>query len=413
MQQSPMPQSFEATRFSARVVAASDCDPIDIAAWAALEARAAEPNAYLSPYFVLPAARHLTPDRAPLVLFVERTTAHSRELVGVGIFNEAESAGLFPARKLVAYQSQHSFLGGLLLDRDCTAPALQTMLRFVGETMPHCQGIELPHVWADGPLSDLRSTAPQSFTFAPRARGAVARSILVPGECLAQLGGRALKSRVRDLNRRMRRLQERGTVGWRWHRDEGVPDEAVEAFLALEHMDWKGEEGSSLRSSPRGEAFFREVVAGFASARRALFTELTLDGAAIASTCNLISGNVGFGFKIGWNPDFRAMSPGWLNEIEFMRHAPTHFGDIAYFDSGASPSSFINDLWLTRRTLTTLSVPTRVLGACTLLVRDMAGRLKRSLSGPGSSPGVDATNPAATDGNTDRRWLAPARSLAA
>jgi Acetyltransferase (GNAT) domain len=211
----------------------------------------------------------------------------------------------------------------------------------------------------------------------------------------------------------MRRLRERGTVGWRWHRDQGIPDESVEAFLALEHMDWKGEEGSSLRSCPRGEAFFREVVAGFASARRALFTELTLDGAAIASTCTLISGNVGFGFKIGWNPDFRAMSPGWLNEIEFMRHAPTDFGDIAYFDSGAGPSSFINDLWLTRRTLTTMNVPTRVRGACRLLVRDLAGRLKRSLSGPRLSPGVDVTNPAATDGDTNRRCLEPARSLAA
>jgi len=136
-----------------------------------------------------------------------------------------------------------------------------------------------------------------------------------------------------------------------------MPEEAIEAFLSLEHMGWKGDEGSSLRSRPEDEAFFREVVSGFASEGRALFIEVTFDGVPIASICNFIAGNVGFGFKIGWDPGFRAASPALINELELMRHASAAFADIVYFDSGASPTSFINELWLARHRVGTILIP--------------------------------------------------------
>ena len=95
---------------------------------------------------------------------------------------------------------------------------------------------------------------------------------------------------------------------------------------------------------------------------------------AIASLCNLVSGDVGFGFKIGWNPEFKAYSPGVLNEVEFIRHAPEAFADISYFDSGSSADSYINGLWPTRRPLATATLASAPLAR---LVTDGAWSARR------------------------------------
>src|SRR5690348_6216736 len=60
------PPSFTVREFDARAVPAEV-----ISGGTALESRALEPNAYLSPHIVLPAARHLDPELPVLVLVVE------------------------------------------------------------------------------------------------------------------------------------------------------------------------------------------------------------------------------------------------------------------------------------------------------------------------------------------------------
>jgi len=365
-------------RFSTRVVAADHICNEDVAAWAALESHAIEPNAFLSPYFVIPAARHLTPNQPPLVFFVERMAAGEVgcELVGVGVFTESAATKHTPVRRLVGYRSRHSFLSGLLLDREHAVQALEAMLAFIRKSLPHCKAIELPLALSDGLLAGPGGTAVQASMHAPRIAKVEPRAILVVADCAGNLRDKTLAARIRDIDRRQRRLRERGEVAWRWHREARIPAKAVEAFLSLEHMGWKGDKGSSLRSRPEDEAFFREAVNWFASEGRTLFIEVTFDGVPIASLCNFISGNVGFGFKIGWDPAFRAASPALINELELMRHAPTDFGDIDYFDSGASATSFINELWPARRRVATISIPTGWVGAYALAFTDWSARLK-------------------------------------
>jgi hypothetical protein len=122
------------------------------------------------------------------------------------------------------------------------------------------------------------------------------------------------------------------------------------------------------------------MVAGFAAERRVLFTELTLDGVAIAAACNFVSGRLGFAFKIGWNPELRAYSPGWLHEVEFMRNAGTLLRDLEYIESGATTDSYINELWLERRPLATLSIPLRLGGSLAMSGMTSLRFMKRRLS---------------------------------
>ena len=368
-----------------RVVPVTRITDADVGAWAALEASAIEPNAYLSPHFVLPAARHLEPGREVLVFLVERPNGSAADLSAVAVLTTARPSWRCPMRRLVDFQSKHSFLGGLLLDRACAERALHTLLHFLRREFPRFKTLQFSQVWHDGMLAHHATPGGSSALYQPRVIGVQSRAVLVPAHAKDILRNKSVATKVKDCRRRQRRLSEIGPVEWRFHRHAGIPAEATESFLALEHMGWKGSEGTSLRSSAAQEAFFREMIAGFASERRAVFTELTLGGKVIASTCNLISGTAGFAFKIGWDPEYKRYSPALLNELELMLQADTLLSDLQFVDSGAEPDSYINELWPERRQLQSLCFPTQPSGAvlthllnCLRTLRNEAQRLRQA-----------------------------------
>jgi CelD/BcsL family acetyltransferase involved in cellulose biosynthesis len=376
---SSAPRGPSPAHWQVRRLPPGDLTTRDLAAWADLESRAAEPNAYLSPHFVLPALRHLDRGAHTSVYLIDRVAAGGRETVGAGVLCRERGSRFLPLPHLIAYRCEHSYLSGLLLDRAWTGEALSALLEQLRALEPLACGLELPMVWTDGPLARAALQDP--------ARGAVLfpgveqdeRAILVLAEACPELIQRALGSHRKDTDRRMRRLRERGEVQWRWHRGDSVPA-ALDAFLALEHAGWKGEEGTSLRSRPADEAFFREAVRGFASDGRALFTELTVNGVPIASTSNFLSGRGGFGFKIGWDPEYKTFSPGILNEVEFVRGAATAFADLEYFDSGAGAESYINRLWPSRRRMGHLIVPSTLPAKLAVAVTKRLSAMKRRVA---------------------------------
>jgi hypothetical protein len=93
------------------------------------------------------------------------------------------------------------------------------------------------------------------------------------------------------------------------------------------------------------------MIDGFRKDGRLFFTELCLDGVVIASATNLISCGAGFHFKVAMHPGYAKMSPGVLNEVELIRHAPALCGALSYIDSGAEEGSYIDQLWAGRRIL--------------------------------------------------------------
>ncbi|TXC65119.1 GNAT family N-acetyltransferase [Piscinibacter aquaticus] len=352
-----------------------DLSARDVQAWVALEARAAEPNAFLSPHFILPALRHLDPQIKPMALFVERVFAGQRELLGVAVLRRTAGTRSFPLSHWIAYASRHSYLSGLLVDQERPDEVIETVLHHLDRKGGH-NGLELPRVELDGRVG--RALA-ESVLVGHGVDAGIGerRAVLHPASAGPALVKQVFGKRAKDLERRMRRLREQGEVNWRCHRGAGMPAAVVEDFLALEHAGWKGSEGTSLRANAPDERFFREMVAGFAEEQRAVFTEVVLDGRAIASACHFLSGGAGFCFKIGWDPQYRAFSPGILNEVEFIRHAPEVFADVGFFDSGASEDSFINELWPERRTLGTITLTTAPLARWVAQTASSAHRLRR------------------------------------
>jgi hypothetical protein len=127
-----------------------------------------------------------------------------------------------------------------------------------------------------------------------------------------------------------------------------VTPAAVDRFLTLEALGWKGDEGTAMLSKPADMRFFRAVVERLAGENRVFFSELWCGDDIVASNSNFIAGDMGFAFKVGWDPGFRDQSPGILNELQFMEGFADAMPDIACVDGGAQPGSFIDGLWAGR-----------------------------------------------------------------
>src|SRR5262249_20934562 len=139
-----------------------------------------------------------------------------------------------------------------------------------------------------------------------------------------------------EVRRKRRRLAEHGAVSWCLTMGAEVGAEHAERLLALEHNGWKGEKGESMLSDPDHAQFCRQMVDGFRGAGRGFFCELMVGGRVIATANYLTSGDAGFAFKIGWDPEYAKCSPGILNEVEFVERAGDgRLSALQYIDSGA------------------------------------------------------------------------------
>jgi GNAT acetyltransferase-like protein len=377
------------TPLRVRCVLLTRLEPADIDAWASLEQRALEPNAYLSPYFILPAVRHLVSPRDArntAVVLIETGSPATPTLVGVGVFVRSMGTASFPLPHLRAFMSPHSFLTGLLVQREEAEQVVAAFFRYFCRWGTPWHGVEFDHRDTAGPQAQLMAEAAARAGARWHGRWTSYRATFVPswgGEEFLQ--SRLSGHRVRHFRQMRRRLERSGIVSWRALVGRQVQEPSIERFLEMEHMGWKGEAGTSLRACRSHESFFREMIANFRKDERLFFTELAVDDIVVASTTNLISGASGFAFKIGWHPEYAKASPGLLNEVEFIRHAPGAFGDLSWIDSGAEAGSFIEQLWPGRRELSSGFYGTTSLGRTTLRGIDGLRALKRRRGSSGDS----------------------------
>ena len=314
--------------------------------WSELEGRSIEQNAYLSPYFILPALKHFPPRGKPIIVFIERGKDTESELLGVGVFECSPRTIRLPVRHLKAYRSPHTYLTGLMIDKEHFRETTNAFFSFFHDSRADWCGVELVNRMKDTELAYQFDIAASEFDMCWFEYSSQRRPILLPERSGDANLKTVLSSRRRKtLRQNLRRLNELGKVEWRVAVGQEIEPACIDTFLQLEHMGWKKESGSSLLSHANHEAFFREMMNGFAQAGRAFFAELSMNGKVISSTSNLISGCAGFGFKIGWDEAFSKLGPGTLNEVEFMKYFPELLPNIKYVDSGAEDGSYIAELW--------------------------------------------------------------------
>jgi hypothetical protein len=162
----------------------------------------------------------------------------------------------------------------------------------------------------------------------------------------------------KDLRRREKRLAETGKVEYTSLDAGSNIDSWINDFMAVEAGGWKGNEGSALASNNDSRSFFVRVAREGFSRGRIMMLSLRVDGQPIAVKFNLLAQRGAFALKIGYDEGFARYSPGLLLEVENIRRLH-NAAEVEWMDSCAvADHAMINRLWLDRRVIQTLLIPT-------------------------------------------------------
>ncbi len=119
------------------------------------------------------------------------------------------------------------------------------------------------------------------------------------------------KSRVKDIERNLRRLRETGTVDFERAYEPEQVKQRIEQFLALEQSGWKGQSGTAFLSKDRDTEFARMAFGGNGPT---VVDSLLLDGTPIAMSINMSNGATLFTLKCAYDENYRKFSPGLVLE---------------------------------------------------------------------------------------------------
>lgn len=345
-----MLQSPATSKLKARSTRIQNLTARELSDWQELEDHAVESNPFLSPLFVLPASRYLTPDADIHVILVEKRRGDATALVGVGLFERRRASRLLPLPHLKAYQPPGTTLTGLLVHRDHADSVLHAFFQFLNRQPASWQHMEFDLRSSDSELSRLLEQTAARFGKTWEGWN-VERALIQPSDCNPDEF--LSKSRRKKTRRSLRELQKLGSVSYSVVRDADAESEHARNFLQLENHGWKGAGKHSFLAREHRRRFFDEMTDNFARAQRVFFTELSLDEKVIGSTINLVSGNMAIAFKSGWHSDYAHLGVGNLQEIELARQAPDELSDLDYIDSGTGGRSWLRTLWPGRRSMST------------------------------------------------------------
>jgi CelD/BcsL family acetyltransferase involved in cellulose biosynthesis len=269
----------------------------------ALADRAMETNPFLLPEFLEPAIRALGSKRLRLAIFSDRDDLHFFAPVVTG------GGQFLGARRFSVWAHPYAPLGSPLIDKD-TAPqvtdSLIAHMRTSGRTL-----FSVPHLPLNGPAANaLRSAAARSgfWTVAERQM----RPILYPDTSrgLAEFDEMVSHKRRRELDRQLRRLCEMGAVSFMSARTAMEIESAFAMFAALEGAGWKGRRGTALIRRNSVHEFAHTAVVQLAQKGLAAIDVMRLGDRPIAALIRLDHGGTSIPWKVAFDEEFAAFSPG-------------------------------------------------------------------------------------------------------
>jgi CelD/BcsL family acetyltransferase involved in cellulose biosynthesis len=320
-----------------------------------LAERALEPNPFLLPDFLEPAIAGLTKKALRLAIFSDRDDLHFFAPV---VVNGGQILG---GRKFSVWAHPYAPLGTPLIDRDlapAVTDALIAHMRTTGRTL-----FTLPHLPLKGAAAEaLRAAAGRNgfWTVAEREM----RPILYPASAggLGAFDRMINQKRRRDLERQLRRLCEAGSVSFMWGRTATEIESAFNMFLQLEASGWKGRRGTALARRKNVQDFARAAVARMAQSGNATIDVLRVGEKPIAALIRLEQGGLSIPWKVAFDEEFAAASPGkqlmcdetrrWLAHATFDRVDPVCEEDNA----------LMAPLWPDREPYGTLIISSRTWG---------------------------------------------------
>ncbi len=329
-----------------RLVPVQSLEPHEVSSWVELAERAAEPNPFFEPAFVIPTAKHL--DTAPPWLLI-----HERDGAWIGCLPVRVTRLLGRRIALSSWKHPYSGVGTPLVDRRHLTTFANALVQRLSDWR-NGRFLMLRCAVDDVVVGAIRSAVEASqtarVTFEHTGERAAIRRRPSPDDYLVGLKPR----RLREIERRRKRLSDQFdgelTVTDRPH----SPD-AVEEFLRLEASGWKGRKGTAMTTS--GDAdLFRSLCREFAQNGRLQLLSLEAEQRALAMQCNISASDILFNFKVAFDEALKGYAPGIQLEIDAIRVFHEERQEQV-MDSCAEPDNeVLNRLWPDRIPIATLVV---------------------------------------------------------
>ena len=318
-----------------------------------LTRRAIDQNVFFAPQFLVPAMPRL--DERNVRLMVARDEGPRRSRLRFLMPYSIERMGLFRGPPVIrAWTHPFGPLGTPLVDFDdpgATLESLLTSLRNPELGLPDV--LVLPDLRIEEPFARTMIAAAKALGLPTATANRFDRAALVEGTAMAEV---LSSKRRREVLRQRRLLEAKGVLGFDTARTPRAVLEAMEEFLTLEASGWKGRERSALIMDRYRAAFARESVNKLAEADRTRIFTLRLDGVPIASLVVFVVGGEAFAWKMGYDEQYAAASPG-LQMMLLASEALLADPAVKRVDSCAVPDHFLmNRLWKARIPIETLIV---------------------------------------------------------
>lgn len=183
------------------------------------------------------------------------------------------------------------------------------------QSLPGWDVVELRLVRSDSWLADVASLAEREGWFTGVWQMGVAPYIALPrskdqGLAVAEFFSTSRKHLRQELDRRLRRLRELGSV--EFVVTHGCSPELLATYFDLEARGWKGRRGTAVTDDPRVARLHGEFSTQMA-ARNALYVyELKIDNKTIAMSLNIREGRQMIHWKTSFDEEYSRFAPGNL-----------------------------------------------------------------------------------------------------
>ncbi len=124
-----------------------------------------------------------------------------------------------------------------------------------------------------------------------------------------------------ELRRRLRRLEELGTVEFAIERGSSRLDDLLDEGFDVEASSWKGRKGTAIASRPETAAFYRTVAHWAAAHGWLRLAYLRVDSRPIAFDFAFETDSAHYLLKTGFDEDYRRFAPGLLLRHHMLEHA--------------------------------------------------------------------------------------------
>ncbi|HLG14445.1 MAG TPA: GNAT family N-acetyltransferase [Blastocatellia bacterium] len=351
------------------VVVVDDLQALEdhVPAWEALAAESLELNPFYEAWMLMPAVRAFGAGENLRFVFVYSSDPARPEVPPLleGVFPLARQSrykGLgkqVPVRTLSLWKHKYCYLCTPLIRAEGARECVTAFLDWLAAAPGGPALMEFRFITGEGPFYQLLVDLFNERGVHSFVSDRFTRVVFQPaGNADEYLRAALARPHRKDLRKKERRLGETGRLEYLELGPDGDADAWIEEFIELEAKSWKGQEGTALASRPEDREFFTAIAREAFQRERLMMLAIHLDGRPIAHKCNLMAGPGSFAFKIAFDGEFSAFSPGVLLEIENIRRLHGR-PELKWMDSCANrDNAMINRLWLDRLTIQNVVIGT-------------------------------------------------------